>query len=202
MPRKIVLSGWVIGSLLLGGCHHPPNEPLWRQIDSLNEERNELSHEVQQLREENRQLREENRTLLAIGAENHQAAIDRLESVAVRDRSGLYDKDDDGTPETLVVYLETIDRAQDRIKAPGRVEVELWDLSRPADQARLGRWTVEPDELKTLWSATLMTNYYRLSFDVADQLTGDEQDLTIKVRFTDTLTGRTLSDQYVFSPGG
>lgn len=181
-----------------GGCGGPPNEPLWQQIDTLNEERNALKSRVDQLETENRTLQAENQTLLAIGEQDHRSALDRLERIVVRDRSGLYDKDQDGRAETLVVYLETIDKAQDRIKAPGRVEVELWDLNRPADKAQLGRWTVEPDQLKTLWSATLMTNYYRLTFDAGDQLTSKEKDLTIRVRFTDTLTGKVLSNQYVF----
>lgn len=195
------IQGLIVFALaLLGGCGGRPNEALWDQIHSLNEQRNELRSQVETLESENRRLREENQTLLGIGPEEHQAAIDRLDRIAVRNRSGLYDKDDDGRPETLVVYLETIDTAQDRIKAPGKVEVELWDLGRPAEEAMLGRWTVAPETLRSLWSAALMTHYYRLSFEVGDRLTGEEKDLTLRVRFTDTLTGKVLTDQYVFKP--
>jgi outer membrane murein-binding lipoprotein Lpp len=188
----------VLGLVLLGGCGGKPNEPLWDQISTLNEERNNLSSQVEQLQTENRQLKEENKTLLAIKAKHHQDAMDRLDRIAIRKRSGLYDKDKDGRPETLIVYLETVDKAQDRIKAPGEVEAELWDLGRPAEQALLGRWTVTPAALKTLWSATTMTNYYRLSFEAGDWLSGGEKELTVRVKFTDTLTGKILRDQYAF----
>jgi len=190
----------VFAFALLGGCGGQSDEALWDQIHTLNEQRNELRSQVERLEAENRRLREENRTLLAIGPEEHRAAMDRLDRVAVRRRSGLYDKDNDGRAETLVIYLETIDSAQDRVKAPGEIEVTLWNLRSSAEQALLGRWTVSPEELKSLWSDSVLTHCYRLSFDAGDRLTGDEKELTVTVKFTDILTGKVLTDQYVFTP--
>ena len=201
MRTGIWVFGWVLPALcLLGGCGGPPNEPLWEQIGGLNKEHNEQGLRIKELEAQNRQLREENQTLLAVKDTAHLAALDRLDRIAIRDRSGLYDKDGNGTPETLIVYLETIDDRQDRIKTPGRVQVELWDLGRPAAKARLGQWNISPEELKNLWAATLMTNYYRLSFPVAPALTQGATDLTLKVRFTDTLTGQVKDTQTVI-PG-
>ena len=197
-----LICGFTITALcFLASCGSgPPNAPLWEQIGIINTEKNELQMQVKQLEEQNAQLHEENQALLSIEKADHLAAMDRLKRIAIRDRSGFYDKNKDGTSESLVIYLETIDSAEDRIKAPGQVQVELWDLNRPEIQARIGQWTVKPEELKTLWASTIMTNYYRLVFPVGDQLTGSEKELTVKILFIDILTGKTLRDQYVFEP--
>ncbi|GAH67953.1 unnamed protein product, partial [marine sediment metagenome] len=55
-------------------------------------------------------------------------------------------------------------------------------------------------ELKKLWFATLITINYRLTFDVADKITGDEEALTVKVTFTDYLTGKVFTEQKVIKP--
>ena len=42
-----------------------------------------------------------------------------------------------------------------------------------------------------------MTNYYRLTFDIAEIPAGQGQELTVKVRFVDYVTGKTLTAQKV-----
>ena len=64
----------------------------------------------------------------------------------------------------------------------------------------LASWKLEPEEIKTLWASTLMTNYYRLTFDVGEILDGKGQELTVKVRFTDYISGKTLTAQKVIQP--
>ena len=61
----------------------------------------------------------------------------------------------------------------------------------------LASWTLGPEEIKTLWASTFMTNYYRLTFDITEILAGQEQELTVKVRFVDYVTGKILAAQKV-----
>ena len=61
--------------------------------------------------------------------------------------------DEDKTPgatgkKNLVVYVEPIDETGDAIKAAGAIDVQLWDLNKKENEARLAQWQVEPNEIK------------------------------------------------------
>ncbi|MGH2272210.1 hypothetical protein ACQ9LF_10460 [Anaerohalosphaeraceae bacterium U12dextr] len=186
----------VMGLVLSGCSSSDPNDSLWSQIKSLGGERDTLTTRVETLDQENQQLRQQIQTLQAVDAQQRAAVLDTLAKIEIGKRSGLYDKDNNGSKETLVIYLEPIDSAQDRIKAPGRVEVELWNLDASNPQAALlKQWMVEPEQLKTLWAGTLMSSFYRLSFPVDGIIKGNEKGLTVNVRFTDYIAGKVLSAQ-------
>jgi len=184
--------------LAAAGCRNEVQTSLWQQIKSLSEEKTELSLEVQRLERENAKLTDQVKTLAAMDRDERLDVLAGPESVRIGRHSGLYDKSGapDGTPDTLVVYLEPIDADQDVIKAPGRVRVELWNLAADADrQARLKRWDIPPEELRSLWGRGLLGAYYRLQLPLDGILTSNEKELTVRIRFTDYLTGRVLTDQ-------
>jgi len=183
--------------MVLGGCSSSdPNDSLWGQVKSLNGEKDVLTARAESLEKENQQLRQQVQTLQAIDGQQRAASLDILTKIEIGSRSGLYDKDNNGSKETLAIYLEPIDSLQDKVKAPGRVEVELWNLDSSNPQgALLKQWVVEPEQLKTLWAGTLMSSFYRLSFPVDQIVKGDEKGLTVKVRFTDYIAGKVLSAQ-------
>ena len=80
------------------------------------------------------------------------------------------------------------------------MDVQLWDLNKDNGQALLSQWQVKPDELKELWFASIVSVNYRLTFDIADKITEFEEPLTVKVTFTDYLTGKVFKDQRVIKP--
>jgi hypothetical protein len=118
-----------------------------------------------------------------------------LESVRLGKYTGLYDQDDDGTAEKLIVYIRPRDRQGDIVKALGTVLIELWLLDGKADEARVGQWEVGPAELAEQWFATLVTINYRLRFDLPDVVRGKPHPLTVKMTFTDHLSGQTFTQQ-------
>ncbi len=189
------------GCVLVLGCDRGVEKSLFDQVKLLSEEKTELKLEVEKLQGANEELTKQVETLLALGPEVRLEVLGRLESIEISGRSGLYDKDkdEDGTKESLVVYVRTIDDAGDAIKAVGSVEVQLWDLEAEND-ARLAQWQIRPEELKRLWSSTVMTSYYRLTFDVSELLRNNENELTVKVTFTDYITGNILRKQRVIKP--
>jgi transcription elongation GreA/GreB family factor len=189
----------VVCLLLSGGCSNGNTEKsLWGQIKEMGNQKSELSIRVEKLEQENQQLDRRIKTLQGIDPNERLSVIDTLEKIAITSRSGFYDKDNDGKKETLVVYLETADSAGDRIKAAGRVEVQLWNLEAKDSHKALARqWTIEPAQLKTCWAGTLMTDYYRFTFPVEDIAKEDMAGLTIKVKFVDYLSGKILEDQRV-----
>jgi hypothetical protein len=195
---RLVVAALAVCAFLLG-CDRGMEKSLFSQIKLLAEEKTELKLQVEKLQGANEELTKQVETLSALGPEVRLEALGRLASIEISGRSGLYDKDRDGTKETLVVYVRTIDDAGDAIKAVGSVEVQLWDLE-AEDNARLAQWRIKPDELKRLWSSTVMTSYFRLTFDASELLRDNEKELTVKVTFTDYITGNILRKQRVIQP--
>jgi outer membrane murein-binding lipoprotein Lpp len=185
----------IAGILLCSGCGST-EKSLWQQIKDLGGQKSDLKLRVEKLEQENQQLGLQIKTLGGIDPNDRLAVIDTLDKIAITSRSGFYDKDNNGTKETLVVYVETTDSVGDRIKAAGRVDVQLWNLEvKDSQKALLKQWTIEPAQLKQCWSGTLITYYYRFTFPAEDIAAGDTAGLTVKVKFTDYFSGKVFQDQ-------
>lgn len=187
-------------AVLLCGCGQEVESSLWDQIAELEREKTELKLQAKDLEQENKILGEQVETLSAVDRYLRQEAISTLERVEISKRTKLFDKDDDGILETLVVIVVPFDDAGDKVKTAGTVEVQLWDLDAAPDDARLAKWTVEAEELKTRWMGMALTNYYRLKFDVAGLIKADAKELTVKVIFTEYIKGKILRAQHVIKP--
>ena len=188
---------------VVAGCENANSirTPLVEQIGNLTEQNKQLENQLEQTRAENKQLTKQMHVLSGLPEEVKGENLYRLEKIEIGKYTGFFDKDDDGTKEKLIVYIQPIDEEGDIIKATGAVDVQLWDLdSSEADQALLGQWRVEPGELKKLWFATMVTINYRLTFDITDKVKSFDEPLTVKVAFTDYLTGKVFKEQKVIKP--
>jgi hypothetical protein len=186
----------------IAGCENANSQqsPLVEQIGNLREQKKQLENQLEQSRAENKQLTKQMHVLSGLPEEVKGENLYRLHKIKIGKYTGLFDKDDDGTKEKLIVYIQPIDEEGDIIKATGAVDVQLWDLdSSETNQALLGEWHVEPGELKKLWFATLVINY-RLTFDIADKVKSFDEPLTVKVAFTDYLSGKVFKEQQVIKP--
>ena len=181
------------------GCQDQSQVSLWDQIKQLGQEKVTLREQNEKLQSENEELKQQIQTLSAIDPRIRAEAVAAMKKIEIGKRSGLFDKDSDGIKEKLIVYVRPSDETGDTVKTPGSVEVQLWDLNNESDEAMLASWQLGPEEIKTLWASTLMTNYYRLTFDVSRILDGTDQELTVKVRFTDYMTGKSLTAQRVIN---
>jgi len=194
---NLILATVTAACLLTTGCGTVDRGPLWEEIAGLQAERDALRQRADALQTENERLTRQVDTLASIDSPIRLEALDTVRQIEIARRSGLVDTDRDGARETLIVYLRTIDEAGDAVKMTGQVNVQLWDLNAPEAEAMLGNWDVSPDELTGLWTSTFLTSYYRLAFNIAHiDMTG-RRDLTIRVTFTDYLTGRKLRQQAV-----
>jgi len=179
------------------GCQPAPSVD---EISSLREEKTQLTRQLEQTRTEAEQLKKQVGVLSGIGPGAGLENLYRLQEIKITRYTNLYDKDNDGKKEKLIVYIQPIDEDGDIVKATGAVDVQLWDLNKADGEALLGQWHVKPDELKKLWFATIITINYRLTFDVADKIEGGKDSLTAKVTFTDYLTGKVFTGQRVIEP--
>jgi len=177
------------------GCESPGSSKaeLTEQIETLKDE-------AEQCKDENKQLKKRIQVLSGLPEQVRPKNVYDLKKIKITKYTNLYDKDEDGKKEKLIVYIQPIDRDGDVIKAAGAVDVQLWDLNREDGQAMLGQWHVEPDELRELWFATLITINYRLVFDVAGKVDEYKEPLTVKVTFTDYLSGKVFKEQAIIKP--
>ena len=174
--------------------------PLQNKIQSLTDEKAQLQKQMERTKAENEQLKKQNKVLSGLPDTVKGQNLSNIQEVKISKLTNLYDKDKDGKKEMLIVYIQPIDRDGDVIKAAGEVDVELWDLNNEPENAKLGDWQVKPQELKKLWFAAVMGTNYRLTFDIGDKVADATEPLTVKVAFTDYLTGKVFKEQKVIKP--
>lgn len=93
----------------------------------------------------------------------------------------------------LKVYVTLFDQTGDEIKSAGSFAVEAFDL---ADQgAKLGRWEFPVEQSRETWHSFLTRYGYVLPCPW--QTFPRNADVTVRVQFTDELTGRLFTAQQV-----
>jgi hypothetical protein len=194
--RKIIV---LAGCLLAAAAGCEGNKQA-QEIKTLEQERTNLQGQLKQSESEIEQLKNQVKTLSELPADIRLEDLYNLQKIKITRYTNIYDKDNDGKKETLLVYIQPIDEEGDIVKATGAVDVELWDLNKPEGEAKLGSWHVSPDQLKKMWYATFITINYRLPFDVGDIVTGEEKELVVKVTFTDYISGKVFKEQKIIRP--
>ncbi len=183
------------------GCENANSRAtLAEEISTLRQEETRLKNQIERSETENKQLKKQVKALAGVSDEVKLESLYRLQRIKITKYTNLYDKDKDGKKEKLIVYIQPIDKEGDIIKATGDVDVQLWDLNRKDGEALLAQWHVDADELKKNWFATFLTINYRLVFDVADKIEDVEEPLTVRVTFTDYLSGRVFKEQTAIKP--
>lgn len=185
--------------LFAAGCKSSDRLTPAEQIQVLRREKRQLQNQLEQSKSQNQQLEKQVQVISGLPEDKFESLYE-LKKIRLTRYTNLYDKDKDGKKEKLIVYIQPIDTENDKIKAGGAVDVQLWDLSKESDKALLGQWHVGPDELKKLWFDTVIIVNYRLAFDVADIVESFDEPLTVKVTFTDYLSGKVFKEQKVIKP--
>lgn len=184
---------------LTGGCENNRNNTR-EQIYTLRQEKRELTHRLEEASAAGEQAKRQIQVLSGLRPQVRLENLYDLQKIEITKYTNLYDKDKDGRCEELIVYIKPFDAEGDIVKASGTVDVQLWDLDAQDGQAMLGQWHVAPAELKTMWFATIITINYRLVFDVSGIIREYDRPLTVKVTFTDYLSGKVFTEQKVIKP--
>jgi hypothetical protein len=184
----------------ISACENADREKPLSEIDILRQQNQNLTDQLANTEQQAQQLKKQVQTLSAVTDNTQPEDIYDLQRVKIWRYTNLYDKDEDGKMESLIVYLQPVDSDGDVIKAAGFAEVQLWDLNRDEAQALLGTWKVSSNEIKKEWYATVLESNYRLIFDVSKLIDKYEKPLTVKVTFTDILSGKILTEQKIIKP--
>jgi hypothetical protein len=124
----------------------------------------------------------------------HGFSIGRLTGGADLDRERPGD-------EGLKVYVTPTDQQGDALKAAGSFEVEAFDLALEGNQ-KIGAWSFPLQEAQKNWYGALLKCYV---LSCPWQAAPRHARLTVKITFTDALTGRRFTQQKVVEvrpPGG
>lgn len=187
---------------LVAGCESSAiqKNPLAEKVDKLSQEKRELMRHIEHIESRNNDLQKQINTLHGLKDDVKLKDLCDLQSVRITKYTNLFDKDKNGTKETLIVYLQPVDQDGDIIKAPGDVHVQLLDLDKDKEPALLGKWHITPSKLRKLWFNALLKTHYRLTFDVSEKVKTFEKPLTVTVTFTDYLTGKVFEEQKLIKP--
>ncbi len=186
--------------LFISACQNDVRQKPVSETDRLRQQNQTLTDRLANTEQQVQQLKKQVQTLSAVTDDTQPEDIYDLQKIRIWRYTNLYDKDEDGKLESLIVYLQPVDSDGDVIKAAGRVEVQLWDLNRDEAHALLATWNVSPDEIKKEWYATVLASNYRLIFDISKLIDKYEKPLTVKVKFTDILSGKTFTEQRTIEP--
>ena len=136
MRARLILAVCLL--TVTAGCESSSTEPSQRQtIDSLRLEKTQLGGQIESLKAENQQLTRQIKTLSGIEPELSFKNLHELQNIKIHKYTNLYDKDNDGRYEKLIVYIQPIDEQGDVVKAASSVDVQLWDLNKDAANAKL-----------------------------------------------------------------
>ncbi len=188
--------------LIFAGCEGDNHVKLIEDKNAqLEKENRQFQKDVEAVQAKNQQLVNQLKSLAELSPEVRIDSLYELESVKLTRYTNFYDRDKDGRKEKLIVYIQPVDSQGDIIKASGSVDVELWDLNKADDKdALLAKWQVSPDELKKMWFAGVMKANYRFVFDITDIVKSFDKPLTVRATFTDYVSGKVFTEQYVIKP--
>ena len=181
------------------GCEDSRKLTSAEQIRTLRRENRQLQNQLQEAESQNQQLKKQVQVLSGLPEDKFDSLYD-LKKIRLTRYTNFYDKDKDGKKEKLIVYLQPVDSEDNKVKAGGTVDVQLWDLSKESDKSLLAEWHVKPDELKKFWFDTFLTTNYRLAFDVNDIVKNFDKPFTVKVTFNDYLSGKVFEEQKIIKP--
>jgi len=94
--------------------------------------------------------------------------------------TGGFDRDGMPGDDLITLVFTAIDHRDLPVRLPGRVECELFDRSRPAEQQQLGFWEFDAAKTRAAWQKTLGSFGYR--FELPWQSTPTTSDLELHVR--------------------
>jgi hypothetical protein len=186
----------VVPFLLFAGCSKPNNVniALRKQIQDLESQNADLKRQREGDLATIRALQSQQGTTAPSLPQDrldqlyttHGLRIGRLTGGAKTDPSRTAD-------DVLKVYAVPLDQKGDLFKAAGSFVIDAYDLSLPPNDNHLGRWDIATEEAAKNWFGNVMM--YGYTFTLPWQRPPAGNRVTVRVTFTDALTGRQFTEQ-------
>ena len=182
--------------IITAGCENSGSSGLTERINILESRNSELKNQIKDTEAHNIQLKEQLKHLLGLGPGINLSEFYSIKKIKITRYTDFYDKDNDGSEEKLIVYIQPFDFPGDVVKATGEVSIELWNLN-SRDNPLVRSWRISPEQLSKLWHSSLLRTNYRIELKRPEETKDLESELTLKVSFTDYLTGKDFTAQHI-----
>lgn len=186
--RRCLLAAVAAG--LVGCATYKQTDPLVVQVNKLQEENSRLRDDLQKLTASAALQRDQIQTLESLGPKR----LDRLYKVArieITRYSGGINLAGGVGDQGVRVYIQPIDQQGDVLKSAGTFKIQTFDLAQPPEQSLLSECEYPPEEAAKHWYGGFVT--YQYQFDCLWNSPPRHANLTLRVSFTDYLTGQTFS---------
>jgi len=188
-----VLGMLAVGCEATGGSD---SRNLQKQVEAQKQHITRLEEETIALKKAVDEQKEQIATLQNISG-------DRLSKLIVPEKieldtlTGGYDDDKAAGDDGVVAYVRPIDADGHIIKAAGSLELDVFDLAAPAEQSLVGHAELDVDHTRKAWHGRLWTSHFTIKcpWKPPARKPPEHRDLTVRVRFTDYITGKTFMTQ-------
>jgi len=196
MTRLAALSAiaWAAVAALAGGCAVPAD-----QYAKAVAERDDAAARAKVLMAANaaleRQLadaRQEAETLRDLG-EKRLDSLFHVTGIKLGRFTAAADIDGDGADDGIRVYLLPFDQDDHTLKAAGVVRIRLFDLAAEEGERLVGDFEYTVEQARRHWAGGFATYHYK--FDCPWKTPPSHGGITVRVEFTDYLTGKTFAAQ-------
>lgn len=186
--------------LPFAGCANTAE--LRRENDRLRAERMSLEHERDQLGRRVNELEAE----LARESQRPDSLPEVIRAntphITTLDLSRLchaQDGDGDGRPDRLVLYVHSADSLGRFVQIVGTLTAHAAILPAQTEARTVGRVMLDPASLRAAYRSSFTGTHYTVELPINPNELGGARELTVRITFTDGLTGRELTAERAVS---
>jgi len=177
------------------GCQSPGDQMyrLQKQVDSQKARVVELEERIITLQKQSDDQKQQIITLQRI-APDRMAKLEVPVKIELDKLSGGYEEPGRAGDAGVVAYVRPIDADGDVIKAAGSIVMDVFDLANPPERHLVAHCELDVDHTRQAWRGRLWTNHFTVKcpWPPPARKPPEHRALTIRVQFTDYLTGKTF----------
>ncbi len=180
-------------AMILAGCaaESKPSADLMSRNSRLESELRQAQVTISEQQGAIEDLQDQADTLSELGPGGRLEMLFQVEKISLGRYTGGTKLDDEPGDDGVRVYLTPQDADGRTVTAAGSVKIDVFDLA-VKDEPLLMTYSFDVAQAKEHWQSGALANHYNLACPwKEDPLAGDE--VTIRVTFTDYLTGKTLT---------
>ncbi len=188
----------LLGAALLPGCSADPAK-LAAENDRLRAELLDLRKQVDGLRRRSNELRAD---LGRFSADPEalppeiRANTPHVAEITIGRLSHVRDEDNDGRPDTLVVYVKPVDGLGRAVQLVGHLSVNAALLPGDADAITIGRVQLDPAELRMAYRSAIMgAAHYTVTVPIELPADAREDKCLVRVSYDDGRTRLRHTDE-------
>jgi hypothetical protein len=187
-------------SVVAAGCDSVPGadyRAVQRELLTTQEQVARLERQVAQEQQANRTLQEQVAQARGVDPQSLDQLVAPVK-IQLEGQSGGFDSDEKAGHDGVILYIQPIDAQGHVIKVAGAIDVTVLDLAEPQGRQVVAECQFDVPTSMSLWSGRLWTHHFTVRCPFPPGRLPRHNELTVRVEFTDLLTGRTLTAQAVF----